>query len=178
MNYSTILLKQNQSLFHTQDLALLWKISNLNTLYTTIKRYVKKGILHRIHKGFYSTKPIVDIDPTALGIAYIHDYSYASTEYVLAQAGVINQYSPTITLVSTKSIKFSLADRNYIVRAMKPKLLYNECGIEISDKGYKVATVERAAADMLYYSPKFHFDNQSRFDINKVNKIRKQLGIL
>ena len=35
-----VLLKQDQKVFHTQDLALLWGIINKNTLYTTIKRYL------------------------------------------------------------------------------------------------------------------------------------------
>lgn len=178
MDYSTILLKQNKSLFHTPDLALLWEISNKNTLYTTIKRYVKKGILHRIHKGFYSTKPIQDIDPVELGIAYIHAYAYLSTEYVLSKAGIINQLSPAITLISTKSTNFNLAERKYIVRKMKSELLYNDTGIQVSDNGYKVASPERAVEDMTYYNKHFHFDNRDRFDINEVNKMRKQLNLI
>ncbi len=177
MNYSTTLLKQNKSLFHTQDLALLWEISNKNTLYTTIKRYVKKGVLNRIHKGFYSTKPLNDIDPVELGIAYIHDYAYVSTEYILSKEGIINQLSPAITLISTKSVNFSLADRKYIVRKMKSELLYNDAGILFSDNSYKVASPERAVVDMTYYNQHFHFDNIDRFNRKKVNKIKKQLDL-
>lgn len=177
MNYLTTLLKQKQSLFHTSDLALLWNISNKNTLYTTIKRYVRNKALHRIHKGFYSTKPLVDLDPIMLGIGYVHDYAYLSTESVLSQAGIINQLSPTITLISTKSINFSILDMNYIVRTMKPELLYNEYGIELSEKGYKVATPERAVIDMIYYSPDFHFDNMNRVNIQQINNIKQKLNI-
>lgn len=167
MNYLEILLKQNKQLFHTGDLALLWSISNKNTLYTTIKRYTQKGILNRIHKGFYSTKAIKDLDPIELGIGYIHDHAYLSTEYILSKQSIINQYSPAITLVSTKSMNFSIADKRYIVRAMKPERLFNEEGVEISDKGYKVATAKRAMKDMLYYDKNFHFDNLERINNNE-----------
>ncbi|MBN1618913.1 type IV toxin-antitoxin system AbiEi family antitoxin domain-containing protein [Candidatus Dojkabacteria bacterium] len=177
MNYLTTLLKQNQSLFHTSDLALLWNISNKNTLYTTIKRYVKKKALHRIHKGYYSTKPIAEIDPILLGIGYIHDYAYLTTESILSSSGVINQYSTTITLVSNKSINFSLLDTNYIVRKMKPELLYNDYGIELSEKGYKIATPERALVDMIYYNSNFHVDNKDRVNLEEVIKIKKILNI-
>lgn len=177
MNYLTILLKQKQSLFHTSDLALLWNISNKNTLYTTIKRYIQKNALYRIHKGYYSTKPLLEIDPVLLGIGYVHDYAYLSTESVLSQTGVINQLSPTITLISTKSMNFSILDMNYIVRVMKPELLYNESGVEMSEKGYKIATPERAVVDMIYYSPSFHFDNMNRVKIEQVTNIKQKLNI-
>lgn len=57
-NKLNLLLRSSQNLFHTQDLALLWAVENRNTLYTTIKRYVKKGTLIKITKGLYSKKPL------------------------------------------------------------------------------------------------------------------------
>ena len=83
------LLKLDQKLVHTRDLALLWSISNPNTLYTTIKRYVQKGVLLPVHKGLYSTVPLTHIDPVRVGIAILHTYAYISCETVLAQAGII-----------------------------------------------------------------------------------------
>lgn len=175
MSYSKTLLKQNRSLFHTSDLALLWGIDNKNTLYTTIKRYVKKGVLIRIHKGFYSTKPLNSIDPVLLGIGYLHDYAYLSTESILNISGVINQTSRTITLVSSKSRIFNIYGIEYISRAMKPEYLYNDIGIVEHPNGYRMATPERAAADLLYYSPKYHFDNPKRLKMDEVNKIKREI---
>lgn len=169
------LLRQKRVLFHTADLALLWGIKNKNTLYIAISRFIKKGILFRIHKGFYSTRPIDEIDPILLGISYIHDYAYVSTEYVLSRAGVINQHSDLITLVSTKSKKFSLNDNNYIVRAMKNSFLYNRAGVEETVQGYLIASVERAVVDILYYNSKFYFDNKVRFDRKKVKLLMQEL---
>ena len=62
------LLQAPTKLFHTQDLALLWGISNRNTLYTQIKRYVQKSILHPIHKGFYAT---VNPDRIGFGLWFV-----------------------------------------------------------------------------------------------------------
>lgn len=175
MDYKNILLKQNRDLFHTSDLELLWGVTNKNTVYTIIKRYVKKGVLHRIHKGFYSTKSIESINPIELGIAFVHDYAYLSTEYVLSLNGVINQHSSTITLISTKSLSFTLGRYNYIVREMKKDRLFNDIGIEMSEKGYKIASPERATIDMFYYNRKFHIDNFIKLNKDKFNLIKESL---
>ena len=170
-----ILLKQPRKLFHINDLSLLWNISNKNTLHTTIKRYVKKGILLRIHKGFYSTVPIDDLDPVQLGISFIHDYAYLSTETVLARHGVISQPVDYITLISSVSKKFSIKDCSYISRRLKNKYLYNNAGI-IEKNNIKQACLGRAVADILYYNPNYHFDVPNLIDWNKVRRIQEIIG--
>lgn len=172
-----ILLKQEQKLFHTQDLALLWGIENKNTLYTTIKRYVEKGILIPIHKGFYATIPLKDIDPYRLGIGYLHSYGYLSTETVLVQKGVIFQQSFVITFISIRSTTFSVGDNRYISRSLTDRFLYNGAGI-LFQNGIYVASVERAIADMLYLQPQFHFDNEKQIDWKKVKALQTFIGYL
>ena len=93
------LLAAKQEVFHTNGLALLWDIRNRNTLYTTIKRYVAKGTLIPIHKGLYATMPIISLDPERVGIAVVHGYAYISTESILAEAGLLFQSIPYITLI-------------------------------------------------------------------------------
>lgn len=170
-----VLLKQEQKLFHIDDLALLWRIKNPNTLYTTIKRYVKKGILLRIHRGFYAVVPLEKIDPLKLGIGALHTYAYLSTESILAKEGIIFQSGNYLTLVSSLSKKFTIASQNFFVRKMKADFLYHQAGL-VEDKGVKIATLERAAADILYFDPRFHFDNQEAIDWQKVNQIKKEVG--
>jgi len=169
-----ILLKQKQKLFHTNDLALLWKINNPNTLYTTIKRYVKKGVLIRIHKGFYSVLPLKNIDPIKLGISYLHTYAYLSAESVLVAEGIIFQASEYITLISSLSKKFTINSHSYLVRQMKPNFLYQTAGIE-NKEAVKIASLERAVADILYFNPRFHFDNPKTINWQKVRKIQKEV---
>lgn len=170
-----LLLKSSQDLFHTQDLALLWGIENRATLYNTIKRYVKKGVLTRIHKGFYSKVPLKQVDPVKLGIKALHSFCYLSTESILTKEGIISQDIPYITLISDKSKKFTINDQRYISRQMKDDFLFNEAGI-VEERGIKKATVERAVADLLYYDSNYHFDAPDLVDWDKVEDIQKEIG--
>jgi len=170
------LLKQDQKLFHTQDLALLWKITNKNTLYTTIKRYLKKKILIPIHKGFYSTVPLEKIDPIRLGVGYLHRFSYLSLESVFGRGGLIFQHSEYITLVSDCSVKFAIGGQRYLVRKLSDRYLNNPAGI-IETRGVYVANLERAVADMIYFNPQYYFD-RNKINWLKVKKIQKEIGYI
>lgn len=174
-NRLNILLKQGQKLFHTNDLALLWNIFNKNTLYTAIARYIKKGILIKLHKGFYSIVPIKDLDPVQLGISYLHAYAYLSTETVLAKHGIISQAVDYITLISNTSRKFKIQNYCYIARRLKNKCLYNDVGIFEKNK-LKQASPERAVADMLYYNADYYFDGAKLIDWKRVKKIQRIIG--
>lgn len=169
------LLKSSQDLFHTQDLALLWGIENRNTLYTTVKRYVERGILIRIKKGFYSKVPLEQLDPVKVGMSFLHSFCYLSTESILSREGVISQSIPYFTLVSNKSKKFEIRNYFYIARQMKDEFLFNEVGVLEKD-GIKEAVLERAVADMTYYSSSYHFDAPNLVDWKKLEKIKKEVG--
>jgi len=166
--------QEANKLFHTQDLALLWEINNSNTLYTQIKRYVSQGILYRIHKGYYASISLSNIDPVLLGIGYLHDYAYLSGESVLKEAGIVFQQSPYITLISSVSRKFTIGSNQYLVRRLKPELLYNPTGL-FKKGSYLQATPERAVADLLYYSKKRYFDNPL-INWKAVEKIQKEMN--
>jgi len=171
------LLKEKNTLFHTQDLAVLWGITNRNTLYTTIKRYVEKGIFAPIYKGFYTTVDLDQLDPVSLGIRALHGYAYLSTETVLGRAGVIFQLSSQITLVSSLSKIISIGDQSYRVRSMRDEFLYNNLEISM-ENGIPIASPERAMADLLYFNPHYYFDNWKALDIKKVRSIQKEVGYL
>ncbi len=146
-------------MFHTADLAVIWGISDKNTLYTTIKRYVAKKVLFAIRKGFYSLVPIKDLDPYALGIKFLHRYAYVSTETVLSWEGLIFQTVYPITLVSDISKKFSINGQDYLCRQQKMDRLWDPSGI--TEKNHVAfANKQRAISDMLYFNPKYHFDQK------------------
>lgn len=171
------LMRQKDNLFHTQDLGLMWGIVNQNTLYTTIKRHVQRGILIPIHKGFYSTIPFEEIDPLKLAIGYIHRFAYISCETVLIKEGVIFQKVNSLTLVSDISKKFTIAGNSFWVRKMKDEFLYNDYGI-INIEGIKTASLERAVVDMIYFNQNVFFDNRKVVDWKKVKKIQKEMGYI
>ena len=103
-----ILAQQPQKLFHTYDLKILWNISNQNTLYKTITRLIKKSVIFRIQKGFYSIVPVNQLDPIEVGFRSINNFSYLSTESVLSKNGIINQSPSKITFISSSPSNFSI----------------------------------------------------------------------
>jgi len=167
--------KLGETVFHTKDLASLWQIENPNTLYTTLKRYTQKGLLFRIYKGFYSIKPIDQLDPLMLGIKALHQFAYVSVETVLFQKGIIQQSVDKITLISSQSKKFSIGNYCYYSRKLEDKYLYQTVGI-IDKDNIKMATVSRAVADLLYFNPQAHFDADKLIDWKEVEKIQQEIG--
>ena len=161
--------------FHIDDLANLWQIKNPNTLYTTLKRYAKEGLIIRVQRGLYSLLPVGKINSQLLGLKALHKYAYISTETVLAQEGVIFQNVPQITLISSISQKFSIGTNQYVCRKLADKFLFNDAGI-ILKNDMQVATLERAVADLLYFNPKYHFDAEHLINWKKVRAIQKQIG--
>ena len=169
------LIKLDRKLYHTNDLAICWKIINKNTLYTAIKRYIKRGILIPVKKGLYSTIPLVQLDRQNLGIALIHKYCYLSTESVFVKNGIITQNNFHTTFISSVSAKIAVSDWQFLYRKLKDEFLYNQEGI-YSENGVYMATTERAVADMLYFNPTYHFDLLENIDFNKVKDIQKKVG--
>ncbi len=174
-NKSSMLLKDGRCLYHIQDLAVLWGVSNSNTLHTTISRYMKRGILNNIYKGFYSTKTLSNISPLLLGLASIHRYGYLSTENILVEEGVIFQDIKYITIVSNVSKRFQINKNDFLVRKMKEIYLKNDTGIILKD-GIRKAVLERAVADLLYFNPNYYFDNTKNINWRKVKDIQKIIG--
>lgn len=161
--------------FHVSDLANLWNISNSNTLYTTLKRYTQAGLIHRIQKGMYSLIPPDDLDPLLLGVKAVHKYAYISTETVLFREGIINQKPKSVTIISSISKKFSIAGNFYISRQLNDRYLFNPEGIYKIDK-IQTASVERAAADLLYFNPEAYFDAVNLMNWERISEIQKSLG--
>lgn len=164
-----------ESVFHVGDLANLWEISDKNTLHTTLKRYVEQGLLFRVFRGLYAIKPLEKIDPLLLGVKAAREFAYVSTETILSHSGIILQEIPYITLVAKKTKKFSIAENDYKSRQMNDMYLFNPAGIEMRN-GVRIATVERAVADMLYFNPRAYFDGRDLIDWKKVKETQKQIG--
>ncbi|MFA4873662.1 MAG: hypothetical protein WC659_07100 [Patescibacteria group bacterium] len=165
----------NELIFHAKDLANLWHISNPNNLHTTLKRYAQQGLLYRIYRGFYALKPIADLDPSMLGLKALHEYGYVSTETVLANAGIMQQASGQITLVSAQSKRFKIGDYSYRSRRLADRFLFQDIGLE-KDGSLNIASAERAVADMLYFNPAIYFDGSRTIDWKKVAHIQKIIG--
>ena len=164
------MLSLDQRTFRTSDLSVLWGITNTNTLLTTISRFIKNGILHRIKKGVYSTIPINKLDPYEYGCAYAGPLSYITAETVLFNSGVINQSVTAITMCGVKSMEFYLGDTRYLCRYLAPKYLNNRLGIK--DNGhYAMANPARAIVDKRHLKPTYYFDNPQLAHINNEEEV-------
>lgn len=163
--------------FHTDDVANLWGITNKNTLHTMLSRYVAGGFIHRIYKGLYAVKKIKEINPLLLGVKALHSSAYISCETILYQNGVLNQSPREVTLVSGFSRRFSVVGVRYRSRKMHDEFLFNDAGIEIKDM-VRVASLSRAVADMLYFNPNQYLDSgdSGLIDWGKVKEISDTIG--
>ncbi|MBU1953400.1 hypothetical protein KKH03_00320 [Patescibacteria group bacterium] len=174
-----LLAQMNEKVFHASDLAALWEISNKNTLYTTLKRYGRSKLLYRIYKGLYSIVPPARLDPLLLGTKALHEYCYITTETVLFASGYISQKPSAITLAGSSSKKFKVTGNLYRSRKLNPKFLMNPLEIlnikaDNMSGAVKVASAERAIADMLYFNSHFHFDKKVNWQ--KITQLQKQIG--
>ncbi len=159
--------------FHSADLASLWGITNTNTLHTTLKRYTKQGYLFRLWRGFYSVRPLKDVDSLLLGVKAMHRFCYISTETILFRSGILSQKPQAITLISSLSRRFHLVGVDYISRQLADTYLYQDDGI-IDQSSFLQATPERAVADLLYYNPLAHFDGPINW--KEVRRLQKSIG--
>ncbi len=169
------LIRLGQEVVRVGDLAVIWRISDRNTLYTTLKRYTQKGLLFRIYKGLYALKPLNELDPVMLGLKGLHRFAYVSTETVLVRQGIIPQKMPVITLISDISKRFSIGPYRYVSRKINDARLYNPAGLSI-DNGIKTATPARAIADLLYFNPRAYFDGSVTVNWQSVRALQKQIG--
>lgn len=160
--------------FHTKDLGVIWGISNQNTLNTTLSRYASRGFIYRVYNGLYSIKNPKDIDPYLLGTKALHGSAYVSCESILFDNGIINQPPREITLVGSVSKRFMVAGHQYHSRQLQDIFLFNNDGIEIKN-GVRVASLSRAIADMLYFSPRKYMDS-NRVDWAEVRAIAEKIG--
>jgi len=169
------LIQLNRKLFHTNDLAILWGMANKNNLYMTITRYVDKGVLFPIYKGLYATVPVSALDPLELGVAIIHRYTYLTTESVLAHAGAISQRVYDYTFAADRSKRAAVGEWSFRFRKLKDEYLYHPAGV-VNQNGILIASAERAAADMLYFNPKYHFDVPENIGFDEVKSLQLEIG--
>jgi len=170
------LLQLGVPLVHAGDLAVLWGMTNENTLHTTIRRLVARGVLQPIYRGFYATRPLSTIDPVLVGARAFHCYNYLSTESVLAIEGVIAQQPNAYTYVGPATRSCTIGPHRFHMRQMAPQFLYNSAGVYEDAGGVRTASLARAVADMRYYVPHVHLDAVQQIDEHAVRELAQTVG--
>ncbi len=176
-DYLQKLTLQNKRVFGNSELALLWGITNKNTLRTTLARYQKRGMLFRLYTGIYSVLPIAKLNLYEIGCAIAGPLSYISCETILSTEGFINQPIYTITLMGKKRKEFLINNQKYLCRYLNPRFLINRLDI-LQKNGYSIASPLRASVDLKRVQPNYHLDGASQINQKDLTKLQKQLGYL
>jgi hypothetical protein len=150
----------NRSVFSTQDIALIWKETDPDTIKARINYYVKKKKLFPLRKGFYAK----DSEYSRFELASrIYTPSYISLETVLQKEGMIFQFYESIFVVSYLFREITCGDQKYAYRKIKNEVLTNAMGLK-EEANCFMATKERAFLDTLYLYGDYHFDNLKPLD--------------
>lgn len=166
-NYLDMLLKSDQSIFSTKEIALLWNEENSVAVRNRLNDYVKNKKIIRLRKGFYAKNK--NYDKFELGVK-IYNPAYISFETVLCKSGIVFQFYNKIFLASYLKREIEVDNQKYSYNKIKDISLINHLGVKQKDN-YFIATTERAFLDTVYLNKGYHFDNLSPIDWEEVFKI-------
>ena len=165
--YLEVLLRSPQSVFSSKDVSLMWRESDGNIIKNRLNKYVKSGKLFKIRRGLFAKDKNYNRYELA---TRINTPSYISFETVLGASGMTFQYYGNIFVASYVKREMEVDRQKIEFVRIKDYVLSNTIGIENSE-GYARATKERAFLDTIYRSKKYHIDNYSSLDWDKVFEI-------
>ncbi|MFH1959646.1 MAG: hypothetical protein ABIJ22_04965 [Patescibacteria group bacterium] len=181
MNKIAAIIKTGREVFAAQDLVVIWGYCDERKLYELIKYYVRREEIFVLARGLYAIKQYTEQelrgDPQLLmKIANkLVPNSYVSLFTVLRQQGVISQYYDEVYCVASRSVIRRVMGVEFIYKQVKEEVLLNELGI-VSQSGVRVASLERAVADMWYVYPKLNLENLERVNKKELRRIVKIYG--
>lgn len=160
------LLITGKKVFTTEDLAVIWGITERRKLLERINYYLREKRLISIHKGVYAYG-----DYTSLDIAQkLVPLSYLSLYTTSQMHGLTFQHYSSVFCVSLKSKKYNIKNQTYVYHKVKEPVFYSQLGLE-SNGRYTLAGRERTICDMLYFFPTVAFDNLKGVDWQKALQI-------
>lgn len=165
-DYILDLMRSKQTVFTFKDLVLIWAESDVNFVKKKIHRYVKAGKMNAVRKGIYSKDKNYNKYELA---TKIYTPSYVSLETVLGAAGITFQLYSQIFVASYTTKEIECDGQKYSYNKIKDTILTNQAGIE-SRENYSIASPERAFLDTIYLHQKYHFDNLSVLNWEKVEE--------
>ena len=134
----------NKTYFTVADLEKILELER-DSLYVTLNRLVKAGVLIKLRRGIYQPEfQGFDLEKVANEIYYP---SYLSFESALSRYGILSQIPYTLTFATTKrSKKLTLAGREVEYRQLKREFFF----AYIIKEGIYIAEPEKAILDQLY----------------------------
>lgn len=156
------------TVFSYNDLAYFFG-NDKQKLVAKVAYYAKKWYLHQIKRWLYSLDRNYNIFEMA---TKIQKPSYISLQSALKFHGMNFQYDETIYIIGYKTEEMSVDGKNLSFRVLKKEIRENFFGI-ISDKGYAIASKERALLDTLYLYKNYFFDNLDGLNWEELKELVK-----
>jgi len=160
------LITSGKKVFTTDDLAVIWQVSDRNKLIQRIKYYLRNHRLIHIYKGIYAYGEFTNLEVAQklVPLSYVSLYTTAQIY------GLTFQFYSTIFCLSLKSKKYEIDGQKYEYHKVKESIFYNDIGL-IKQNGLTIASKERTICDLLYVYPNFAFDNLSGVNVLELSAI-------
>ncbi|MCK5682585.1 hypothetical protein KAJ27_00630 [bacterium] len=171
--------------FKTQFFSPCLSIHNIQSFQpefnpNNLTRWVKKGYLIRLRKGYYSFPEYRETAGIGFYIAnQIYRPTYISLQSALAYHGLIPEAIANLTSVSPmKTKEFSNLFGKFQYRTLKSSLMFGYSALPVDDKRiFLLAEPEKALLDLLYIYPFYNNEqeiNELRLDpdiiMNVINR--------
>lgn len=172
-NQSSIekLIHSGKKVFTTDDLAIIWQISDRSKLLERVKYYLRQDKLVRLHKGVYAYGEYTPFEAAQK----LNPLSYLSLYTTSQMHGLTFQYYRTIFSISLRNRKYEIEGQKFEYHKVKEEIFYSQIGLVRSD-GYTMANRERTICDMLYIYPRFAFDDIKEVDTTLLRDISRIYG--
>lgn len=143
--------------FRTSHLEALLSYLKKPSLYQKISRWLKKGEIIELKKGYYITKDYkgknISDSNYLFYLANILRYpSYVSGTYILNKHDVLTEVTYPITSITTKTTRtYTNALGNFIYYSISPKLYKGYSRLSFKGEPIYVASLAKALFDYLYF---------------------------
>jgi len=164
-----ILQKTGLNIFTLEDLISLWQVESTREIVESVKDYIRRKRLFRLHRGVYALSS--EFDSRELAQKLITP-SYISFLSALSVHGVIFQHYEELHSVCLCSKKYKIGNQEFIYHKLPASIFYNELGI-VREKNFTIASPERAICDSLYLNKRVVFDNLKMVNRELVLQISK-----
>lgn len=138
------------TVFSSESLAGILKISKERSVFSVIGRLLKSGVLEKMGKNCYT---LVQKPAHQFLIAnYYYNPSYVSFESALSYYGILSQFPVEVTSTTfLKTAKYNLKDQIYSYSHLKKDLFW---GYDKKPDGFLIANPEKAILDQAYLASK------------------------
>ena len=163
MNKLSKLLELKKTVFNYADFRHVFPGIKDDNLRKYLLKAKENGILLNPLRWY---RALPNYDPKELA-CLIKQNGYISCQTVLFREGVIFQFmGNTLECVADRHVEYVIDNQNFKFYKIKPELLNNNIGIR-DYENYRMATLERALCDYIYFFPKAGIDAPEN-----INKIR------